>query len=115
MLGQIRPNRHRSGVVGDYDHYDYQPEIAEALAKWRALEPGFAFRRRALELKQERTVDPLDIDPPSCTAGVAFAISTNLRAAMTAGLRGWLLNRRRRFSPAPIDCAPSSGSKILGE
>ncbi len=25
---------HRSGVVGIYDHHDYQPEIAEALAKW---------------------------------------------------------------------------------
>jgi integrase len=27
---------HRSGVVGIYDHHDYQPEIAEALAKWEA-------------------------------------------------------------------------------
>ena len=27
---------HRSGVVGVYDHHDYQPEIAEALAKWEA-------------------------------------------------------------------------------
>ena len=27
---------HRSGVVGTYDHYDYQPEIAEALAWWEA-------------------------------------------------------------------------------
>jgi integrase len=25
---------HRSGVVGIYDHHDYQPEIADALAKW---------------------------------------------------------------------------------
>jgi integrase len=25
---------HRSGVVGIYDHFDFQPEIAEALAKW---------------------------------------------------------------------------------
>ncbi|WP_249780442.1 integrase arm-type DNA-binding domain-containing protein [Bradyrhizobium sp. dw_411] len=27
---------HRSGVVGVYDHHDYQPEIANALAKWEA-------------------------------------------------------------------------------
>jgi integrase len=27
---------HRSGVVGVYDHHDYQPEIAEALARWEA-------------------------------------------------------------------------------
>jgi integrase len=27
---------HRSGVVGIYDHHDYQPELAEALAKWEA-------------------------------------------------------------------------------
>ena len=27
---------HRSGVVGIYDHHDYQPEIAEALARWEA-------------------------------------------------------------------------------
>jgi integrase len=27
---------HRSGVVGVYDHHDYQPETAEALAKWEA-------------------------------------------------------------------------------
>jgi integrase len=27
---------HRSGVVGIYDHHDYQPEIAEALTKWEA-------------------------------------------------------------------------------
>jgi integrase len=27
---------HRSGVVGIYDHHDYQPEISEALAKWEA-------------------------------------------------------------------------------
>lgn len=27
---------HRSGVVGIYDHHDYQPEIVEALAKWEA-------------------------------------------------------------------------------
>jgi integrase len=27
---------HRSGVVGIYDHHDYQPEIADALAKWEA-------------------------------------------------------------------------------
>src|SRR4029077_2496125 len=27
---------HRSGVVGVYDHFSYQPEIAEALAKWEA-------------------------------------------------------------------------------
>jgi integrase len=27
---------HRSGVVGIYDHHDYQPEIIEALAKWEA-------------------------------------------------------------------------------
>jgi integrase len=27
---------HRSGVVGVYDHHDYQPEIAAALAKWEA-------------------------------------------------------------------------------
>ena len=25
---------HRSGVVGIYDHHDYQPEITEALTKW---------------------------------------------------------------------------------
>jgi integrase len=25
---------HRSGVVGIYDHHDYQPEIADALASW---------------------------------------------------------------------------------
>lgn len=25
---------HRSGVVGVYDHHDYQPEITEALVKW---------------------------------------------------------------------------------
>lgn len=27
---------HRSGVVGIYDHHDYQPEIADALVKWEA-------------------------------------------------------------------------------
>jgi integrase len=27
---------HKSGIGGVYDHYDYQPEIAEALAKWEA-------------------------------------------------------------------------------
>ena len=24
------------GVVGIYDHHDYQPEIADALAKWES-------------------------------------------------------------------------------
>jgi integrase len=27
---------HKSGIGGVYDHYDYEPEIAEALAKWEA-------------------------------------------------------------------------------
>jgi integrase len=27
---------HRSGVVGVYDHHDYQPEIADALTRWEA-------------------------------------------------------------------------------
>jgi integrase len=27
---------HKAGIGGVYDHYDYQPEIAEALAKWEA-------------------------------------------------------------------------------
>jgi integrase len=27
---------HKAGIGGVYDHYDYEPEIAEALAKWEA-------------------------------------------------------------------------------
>jgi hypothetical protein len=25
---------HKAGIGGVYDHYDYEPEIAEALARW---------------------------------------------------------------------------------
>ena len=27
---------HKSGIGGVYDHYDYEPEITEALARWEA-------------------------------------------------------------------------------
>ena len=61
----------------------HQPALGD-----RILEAGLVLSWRALQLKQKRPVDLLDVDPAILDGSNALAISSSLRAAVSGLANG---------------------------